>query len=348
MPKVSVVIPSYNHADYIEQAIQTVLGQTYGDLELIVVDDGSTDTSPTVLSKIQDERVRVFFQRNQGAHIAINRGLSMAQGQYLAILNSDDAYFPQRIEKAVSVLEANPNIGLVGSYVEIIDSSGKPLGIKQGYKNCPPWILSQPERSFRALDDLVLALLTENYLATTSNYVFPRTIYEKVGEFRPLRYTHDWDFALRIARNAEIYLIEEPLLKYRIHPKNTIKEDKVTMIFEVCWTIAVNVPLFVKDRRLRDNHLKRNLVDLLLNSLYTYHCENVLSVMLLHNLHTEERLALSLLQPENADRLFYLEAIRQALGSQEEQHVKLRGAKLPFYSLGNFYQSVLKRIKSSL
>lgn len=344
MPKVSVVIPSYNHAAYIEQAIQTILSQTYRDLELIIVDDGSSDASPSILSKIHNEKVRVVFQQNQGAHAAINQGLSMARGQYLAILNSDDAYVPQRIEKAIDIMEANPKIGLVSSYIEIVDSTGKSLGVKQGYKNCPPWTLDRPEKSFRALNNLGLALLTENYLATTSNYVFPRTIYQKVGEFRPLRYTHDWDFALRLARIAEIYMIEEPLLQYRVHPKNTIKEDKATMIFEICWTIAVNVPILLKERPFQYSHLERNLVDLLLNSLFTYHCENVLSVMLLHSLHTDEMLALSLLQPENPDRLFYLEAIHRALDMQEGQHAELRNAKITFHSLRSSFRSMLKKI----
>ncbi|MEM4655218.1 MAG: glycosyltransferase [Thermosphaera sp.] len=342
MPKVSIIIPSYNHANYIEAAIQSVLTQTYGDLQVIVVDDGSTDESSSILQRLTNEKVQVVFQQNRGAHAAINRGLSMAEGKYLAILNSDDVYVPQRLEKAISILDANPEVGLVSSYIEIIDSKGKSLGIKQGYKNCHPWSLERPDKSFRALDSLKLALVTENYLATTSNYIFPRATYEKVGEFRPLRYTHDWDFALRLARIAEIYMIEEPLLKYRVHPKNTIKEDKATMIFEICWTIAVNVPILLKERPFQDNNLERNLVDLLLNSLFTYHCENVLSVMLLHSLHTDEILALSLLQPENPDRLFYLEAIHRTLEMQEGQHVKLRNVN-PLYSLGSFFRSILEK-----
>jgi glycosyltransferase involved in cell wall biosynthesis len=234
LPEISVVIPSYNHAAYIAEAVNSVLFQTLSDLELIVVDDGSTDASLDVLAKFSDPRFRIITQSNQGAHAAINRGLHAASGEYLAILNSDDAYHPQRLEKTVGALKANSQLGLVGSYIQIVDSQGKALGIKHGYQDCPPWSLEFAERSFRAGDNLRATLLTENYLATTSNFVFSRAWHERVGEFRPLRYTHDWDFALRLTRIAQLKLLAEPLVRYRIHAANTIRENRAAMVFEIC------------------------------------------------------------------------------------------------------------------
>jgi glycosyltransferase involved in cell wall biosynthesis len=116
VPEFSVVIPSYNHASYLAEAVNSVLNQSLSDLELIVVDDGSTDQSLVVLSGFKDPRLRIFQQDNQGAHAAINRGLREACGKYLAILNSDDVYHPQRLERADSVLTTQPELGLVGSY----------------------------------------------------------------------------------------------------------------------------------------------------------------------------------------------------------------------------------------
>src|SRR5262245_14530597 len=154
MPELSVVIPSYNHASYIQHAVQSVLDQTYSDFELIVVDDGSTDETLSALSRFSDPRLRVLTQQNQGAHAALNRGLAAAGGRYLAILNSDDMVHPQRFETMVPILRANPRLGLVASHVEVMDREGRTLGVKHGYRDLEPWLLGTPERSFRATDDL--------------------------------------------------------------------------------------------------------------------------------------------------------------------------------------------------
>ena len=186
MAEVSVVIPSYNHAAYIREAVESVLSQSLADLELIVVDDGSQDDSLDILAGISDRRLRLYQQANQGAHAAINRGLHLASGDYLAVLNSDDAYHPQRLEKLVGLLKADPEISLAGSHIQLVDQAGRPLGVKHGYLDCEPWLLDDPQRSFRAGDDLRAALLTENYFATTSNFVFARGWFERLGDFRPI------------------------------------------------------------------------------------------------------------------------------------------------------------------
>lgn len=319
MTEVSIVIPSYNHAAYIGEAVESVLNQTVSDLELIIVDDGSTDDSLEVLSKYSDPRIHVFSQTNQGAHAAINRGLSEAKGDYLAILNSDDAYHPQRLEKALTALRPDQESGFAGSYIQIMDSEGKPLGVKHGYQDCPPWLLESPERSFRAGTDLRATLLTENYWSTTSNFVFSRDIYQKVGEFRPLRYTHDWDYALRVQKTTSPILLTEPLVNYRIHARNTISENQVAMIFEICWCLAVHMPQYVTDKRFYDHSSTEERVDQLLHSIYTFGMERVLSVMLLQQLHLHSEVALELLNPSNPTRGKYLEFINQDLsqGVQE-------------------------------
>lgn len=315
MPRVSVIIPSYNHAAFIAEAVNSVLSQSEADLELIVVDDGSTDESLDVLAGFSDPRLRVFSQSNQGAHAAINRGLREARSKYLAILNSDDAYHPARLEKALRVLEAQPQIGLLGTYIEIVDAEGKSLGIKHGYKDCHPWPLEQPERSFRATENLQAALLTENYWATTSNFVFSRLWFERVGEFRPLRYAHDWDFALRMAQVAQLELLAEPLVRYRVHPRNTIRENIAAMIFEICWCLAVHLPRNVTDRQLFGDQPIEQQIDQLLHSIYTFGCDRVLAVMMLQLWAHPER-AERLLDPQDPLRARYLEFILQRLAAE--------------------------------
>jgi glycosyltransferase involved in cell wall biosynthesis len=316
MPEVSVVIPSYNHAAYIAEAVNSVLNQSLSDLELIVVDDGSSDASLDVLAKFSDPRMYILTQSNQGAHAAINRGLHAACGDFLAILNSDDAYHLQRLEKAIGVLKANAQIGLVGSYIQIVDHQGKALSIKHGYQDCSPWPLEFPERSFRAGDELRATLLTENYLATTSNYVFSREGYERVGDFRPLRYTHDWDFALRMAQVAQLELLPEALIRYRIHPANTIRENRAAMIFEICWILAVHLPNYIADQDFLNRQPTADRIDQLLHSIYVYGAERVLSMMLLQNLHHNMGQAMQLLDPSDPTRLRYLDFILQQISAQ--------------------------------
>jgi glycosyltransferase involved in cell wall biosynthesis len=330
MTKFSIVIPSYNHAQFIRKAVYSVLTQTLTDLELIVVDDGSMDDTLAVLSTISDSRLTVISQSNQGAHAAINRGLKEAKGDYLSILNSDDFYHTQRLEKSLAVLDGNPQIGIVSSYIQIVDENDKNLGIKHGYKDCPPWLLENPERSFRADNDLKAALLTENYLSTTSNLVFPRPWLERVGEFRPLRFAHDWDFALRMTRMAEVVLLPEPLLSYRVHQRNTIRQDQAAMIFEICWILAVHLPPSIVDADFISQRALEKRVDQLLESIYTFNCERVLNLMLLQELSKDPEQAMRLLEPNDPVRNQYMQHIRQTiLGG------KINASQIPSQDPGN-------------
>ena len=309
MPAVSVVIPSYNHAAWVAAAVESALAQTLADLEVIVVDDGSTDESRAVLRALRDPRLTVVEQANAGAHAALNAGIARAAAPLVAILNSDDLYQPERLAACVAALTAD--VGLVGSWIEIIHADGRSAGVKHGWRDCEPWPLAHPERSFRAGDDPRAALLTEHYLGTTSNFVFRRADWQAVGGFRPLRYAHDWDFALRLAERAPPRLIEQPLLRYRVHDRNTIREDRAAMVLEICWCLAVHLPRQVAapwfggadGERLTQLHA----------SIFTYGCDAVLATLLAFGLAGDERLALALLDPAEPRRQPLLAAIRERL-----------------------------------
>jgi len=311
-PLISVVIPSFNHASYIEEAVRSVLTQPVTDLELVIIDDGSQDDSVAIVGTIDDPRIRLITQDNQGAHAAINRGLLEARGQYLAILNSDDRFAPGRLPAALDILTRSPDVALVGSYIEVIDGAGQRLAIKAGYANLDPWPVPVPEATFKADNDLRTALLLQNYWSTTSNYVFPRHIYERYGPFRPLRYVHDWDFALRVQLEQTARLIPQPLLHYRVHNSNTIRENRAAMIYEICWVLATHLPLYLKQdwfwqpgSEQRAQQLQR--------SIYVYGCDAVLWGMLAHIHFGPPDSQLQLLQPDNASRQFYLDEIRRTI-----------------------------------
>lgn len=239
MNLVSVVIPSYNHAPYIRQAVESVLAQSHPNLELIVIDDGSTDLSLSYLRAVRDPRYTLVQQANAGAHNAINKGLSLAKGNYLAILNSDDVFHPERLAECIARLK--DGIELVATWIEVVNHKGKVLGIKEGWRNMLPWPIKQPEPRISASDEFALNLLVTNFVSTTSNIVFTRRVYESTGGMRNLRFVHDWDFLLRAARFFRCELIERPLLQYRAHQTNTISSDRAWMLFEICWIFAVHL-----------------------------------------------------------------------------------------------------------
>ncbi|MBE9913083.1 glycosyltransferase [Paenibacillus donghaensis] len=118
MPRVSVIMPVYNNAAYVQEAIQSILNQTYTDFELIIIDDGSTDGSAYLVSLVTDPRVKkVFHQENKGLVFTLNEGLDMATGDYIARMDSDDHSVPERLSIQVSYMDDNPSIDLCGSAI---------------------------------------------------------------------------------------------------------------------------------------------------------------------------------------------------------------------------------------
>jgi glycosyltransferase involved in cell wall biosynthesis len=219
MLTVSVVIPLFNHSAYIERAVLSVTGQTVPVHELIVVDDGSTDNSVSVMKDLCHKFPEIVFWRqpNQGAHQAINNGVHRATGDLVAILNSDDEYRPNRLELCVECLRGAAQVQAVFTGIDFIDETGKSIQNN--------WYLQALNES-RKIGDLGLGLLNGNYLMTTSNLVIRRSVFRQIGYFAALRYHHDHDFFLRLVTNGlECSILDEPLLRYRMHSSNTINEN---------------------------------------------------------------------------------------------------------------------------
>lgn len=261
---VSIIIPSYNHAPYLTSAIKSVLDQTYREIEVIAIDDGSTDDSVTQLRQIQDERFSFYCQPNAGAHVAINRGLQLASGEFLAILNSDDLFHPKRLEQLMAHFGEDPDVELLSTWIEVIDAAGRQLAIKEGWRNLEPWPIDHPELSFQQTDDFGLNLLRGNFVASTSNILMRRRLYEKIGGMRNLRFAHDWDFLMRAADSAKCRLVPEALLKYRVHETNTINTNRAWMLFEICWVVAANLHRFEQGKLFSSSDLRQSLANLVM------------------------------------------------------------------------------------
>ncbi len=243
-PAASVVIPSYNHAAFIEVAVESALAsiEASGEAgELVIIDDGSTDDSRDRLERFRaDPRVSLHFQENRGAHAAINRGISASRGEIVFILNSDDLFHRQRIRRCLDRLEADPEVAMVASWLEVIGTEGNVLGIKEAWRNMPPWPRPRPGPGLAETGDPLLALLETNYVSTTSNLAVRRRVFDRGVRFQNLRYAHDWDFMLAAGEQGRLELIEEPLVSYRVHETNTISEShgEGQMRFEILWAVA--------------------------------------------------------------------------------------------------------------
>ena len=127
MPKVSVIIPIYNAEKFISGTIESVIAQTYQDWEIIAVDDGSTDKTPEILTKYKKKlssNLQVITQENSGVSIARNKGIPAARGEYIAFLDHDDLWTPEKLEKQVKLLDSNKELGLVYSDSYVIDECG--------------------------------------------------------------------------------------------------------------------------------------------------------------------------------------------------------------------------------
>lgn len=217
--RASVIVPLYNHAAYITPAIESVLAQGAVLRELIVIDDGSADDSVRVMHGLTDRDPRIRFRThvNQGAHATINAGVRASTGEFIAILNSDDLYMPGRLDALALRLDAEPGADIAASGIAFMDELGAPV------RN--DWY-TEALAFHRACCDMGTALVNGNFLMTSSNFLFRRSLTAQIGNFAALRYTHDLDFALRaLALGHGIALLDETLLRYRIHNGNTISED---------------------------------------------------------------------------------------------------------------------------
>lgn len=200
-PAVSVVIPAYNAARFLKDTIDTVLRQSFTDYEIIVVDDGSTDATASVARSF-GERVRYFHQQNRGASAARNEGIRRATGKYIAFLDSDDLWTPEKLAAQVGILEKNPEIGLVYSDWSLTQDTGPARA---------SFLETVPGVSGRVFDELI-----QRGFVLTSTVLVRRGCLDDVGLFdETLPVVEDYDLWLRIAYRWKIVLIKDRLVTKR-------------------------------------------------------------------------------------------------------------------------------------
>lgn len=206
MPLVTVVIPTFNRRHLIEEALDSVFAQSFTDYEVVLVDDGSTDGTETLVKKKYGERLRYIRQENQGISGARNTGIANASGKYVAFLDSDDKWLPQKLARQVAYMEAHPEIGLLSTKLARYE-----LGDKSEVEICP---VDFPK-------DFQMLLTGNNNVPTTTTMV-RKECFEKSGIFdRSLPVAEDWDLWLRIAEHYGLACVDEVLAEHRDHSQKT-------------------------------------------------------------------------------------------------------------------------------
>ena len=216
-PIVSVIITTYNRGYLIDKAINSVLNQTYQDYEIIIVDDGSTDNTKEVVKGFIDSRINyIFYADNLGVSAARNTGIKASQGEYIALLDSDDEWLPEKLEKQVVILQNESfEVGVVCSWQFNINANGEYI--------CRRHL---PKKGGNIYEDL---LYTNPISAPT--LLIRKECFEKVGLFDDLlNGQEDWDMWIRISKYYEFALIKIPLLKYRLHPNQISKNLEAKII----------------------------------------------------------------------------------------------------------------------
>ena len=203
--KITIITPSYNQGQFIEQTIQSVLGQNYSNLEYIVMDGGSTDNTVEILKKYEG-KLKWFSKKDKGQSDAINKGLKMATGSVVAWINSDDYYLPGTLQKVANEFEKNTNLKwFTGDYI-IIDAKGKEIhSFVRAYKK----FFSQ----FSSISTLSLL----NYINQPSTF-WRRAFIKQIGYLNEsYRYCMDYDLWLRFMKVSPPAIINYPLSAFRIH-----------------------------------------------------------------------------------------------------------------------------------
>ena len=228
-PLVSILIPVYNCRPYLDAAMSSILAQTYKDFEVVVIDDGSTDGSSEDLARFaqQDSRVRIITQSNQGLPKTLLRGQQLCCGKYIARMDGDDIATPERLEKQMAFMEANPDVGICGAFARTVDADGDPMRI------------FTPPVDYAGIDK---KLMEGRASAIIHPLAFMRKeALEKAGGYRTDEELEDLGLFLRMAETTKMANIPEVMLDYRMHLKSTnyqrrMRHAELTQqIVELAW-----------------------------------------------------------------------------------------------------------------
>ena len=220
---VSVIIPTYNRPDYLREAVDSVFAQTYPWVEILVIDDGSSDNGALTKSALkpylspnsQTPKVTYLYQKNGGLVSAVNRGLGLSRGEYIQRLDDDDRLLPEKIARSVELFRACPAVGLVATGYYQIDAEGQRIRTRSP-RRCP-----DSERLFSMLMGCISAC---------AGVMVRSVVHQKVGAYRNIK-AQDYEMWVRIAKEFQVETVNLPLAEYRQHPGSSIniKDNRAKM-----------------------------------------------------------------------------------------------------------------------
>ena len=217
--KLSVIIPVRNGEEYISESIDSLISQTYKDFEIIIINDGSTDSTLSILNSYQLSNLNVFSTSGVGLVQALNLGINKSNGEFIARLDVDDICFPNRFEKQVLVLENNNKIGAVFTGFETISEAGE--------------ILSQVNLFDKKREDILESLIFKQKFTPLihPSVMLRRSSLLEVSSYREYTSCEDRDLWIRLLKVSEFHFIKEPLLKYRVNPKGISHLNRQQQVF---------------------------------------------------------------------------------------------------------------------
>ena len=202
MPLISVVIPVFNGERTIQETIESILNQTFSDFEIIVINDGSEDSTLQIVSNISDSRLRILTYPNAGLAASRNRGITEATGEYVAFLDADDLWTPDKLAAQFKQLQANPDAAVAYSWTDFIDGSG---------------CFVRPAAHFTVSGNVFSRLLLTNFLDNGSNPLISKQALIEVGGLdESLKAAEDWDLYLRLAARYPFVVVTSPQVLYRV------------------------------------------------------------------------------------------------------------------------------------
>jgi glycosyltransferase involved in cell wall biosynthesis len=201
MPTISVIIPAYNAERTILETIESVRQQTFSDFELVIINDGSTDKTLALVSAINDPRLRVVSYENGGLSVARNRGIANVSGNFIAFLDADDLWTPDKLELQLEALQRQPSAGVAYSWTLNMSEDGQ---------------VFHPGAFVHFEGNVLPDLLVSNFIANGSNPLIRRQAIDSIGEFDPsVPPSADWDYWLRLAAKWAFVVVPKPQILYR-------------------------------------------------------------------------------------------------------------------------------------
>lgn len=214
---VSVVIPAFNAEQHIKECIDSVLNQTYKNLEIIIIDDGSTDNTIDVITAYKDEKIKLFKQKNSGSAVARNYAIKQASGIWIAFIDSDDIWLPEKLQKQLENCSDH-----VWSHTDMFF-----------YGDIYPEHTKTSDLTPKHSGLILKSLLIENSIGTSS-VVINRKIFDELGGFNTdYRALQDWDFWLRVAEKYQVCYLDEPMVYYRVHSSSVSRNARKTLPYHI-------------------------------------------------------------------------------------------------------------------